>query len=61
MLPRLLWFNTATKLKDFHLQVFQSLRHVFSEWADWTDPDSTRTAVGDAQKQLKRMNSFLLE
>ena len=61
MLPRLLWFNTATNMKDLHLQVFQSLRYVFSEWADWKDPDSTRPVVGDTQKQLRKMIDFPLE
>ena len=45
-LPRLLWVNKSQTLKELHLTIFKHLRHVFAEWADWSDPNSTRESRG---------------
>ena len=42
MLPRLMWVNKEINMKELHMQVFKHLRQVFSEWADWTHPETTR-------------------
>ena len=42
MLPRLLWVRKEIDLKQLHMTVFKHLRQVFSEWADWTHPETTR-------------------
>jgi len=42
MLPRLMWVHTGDDMKTLHFEVFKHIRFVFSEWADWTHPESQR-------------------
>ena len=42
MLPRLLWVQKELTLKELHMQIFKHVRHIFSEWADLTDPNTKR-------------------
>ena len=43
LLPRLLWVRTDFTMVDLHKYVFKHLRYCFSEWIEWTDPETTRT------------------
>ena len=54
MIPRLLWVNKNNTMKELHFEVFKHMRCVFSEWADWSHPDSTRTPNKD-QKVLQKL------
>lgn len=42
MLPRLLWVRKDMTMKELHFTVFKAIRQVFSEWASFADPNSTR-------------------
>lgn len=47
MLPRMMWVRKDIDMKQLHMSVFTHLRQVFSEWADWTHPETTRTPKGN--------------
>jgi len=57
MLPRLLWVRKSMTLKELHYSVFQHMRFVFSEWADWTHPESERNAKRE-NNGLKNLIAF---
>jgi len=38
-----MWVRKDSNMKQLHMSVFKHLRQVFSEWADWTHPETTRT------------------
>ena len=57
MLPRLLWVRKDLTLKGLHMYVFKHLRHIFSEWADWTHPDTTRVPKAGTY-DLRRLVPF---
>ena len=42
LLPRLLWIRKDFTMVDIHKYVFKHLRFCFSEWIEWTDPETTR-------------------
>ena len=57
ILPRLLWVRKDQTLRDVHLSVFKHLRHVFSEWVDWSHPESERTSK-DGKISLREIIPF---
>ena len=42
ILPRLIWVRKDITMKELHFTVFKHLRHVFTEWADWSHPQTKR-------------------
>ena len=38
-----MWVRKDINMKQLHMSVFKHLRQVFSEWADWTHPETART------------------
>ena len=57
MLPRLLWVSKGMSMKDLHFRVFQTVRQVFSEWASFADPNTTRDIKED-QASLRNIIEF---
>jgi len=47
LIPRLLWVRKDSTMKDLHFEIFKHMRFVFSEWADWSHPDTSRTPTKD--------------
>ena len=47
MLPRLLWVRKSMTMKELHLEVFKTVRQVFSEWAKYADPNCKRENKAD--------------
>jgi len=40
MLPRMIWIDKGLNLKQLHLKVFSSFKHILGEWIDWKDTNS---------------------
>ena len=57
LLPRLLWVRTDFTMVDLHKYVFKHLRYCFSEWIEWTDPETTR-APKPCNFDLRQMVQF---
>ena len=43
---------------DIHKYVFKHLRFCFSEWIEWTDPETTRQPKKGAVADLRQMVPF---
>ena len=57
MLPRLLWVRKDMTMKELHFAVFKQLRQVFSEWASFADPNTTRD-IKPEQEKLRQIIEF---
>mmetsp|Transcript_26649 Transcript_26649/g.33239 ORF Transcript_26649/g.33239 Transcript_26649/m.33239 type:complete len:134 (+) Transcript_26649:2078-2479(+) len=57
MIPRLLWVHKDMSMKELHFKVFKHMRFIFSEWADWTHPETQRVPKSD-QRVLKTLIPF---
>lgn len=42
ILPRLMWVNKKSTLKELHIQVFSFFKSVLAEWIDWKDPNTKK-------------------
>ena len=58
ILPRLLWVRKDFTMIDLHKYVFKQLRFCFSEWIEWTNPETTRQPKKGATFDLRRMIPF---
>ncbi len=38
--------------KELHFSIFRHLRHIFSEWADITDPNTSRTVKSNLRNLI---------
>jgi hypothetical protein len=47
VLPRLIWVKKDWTLNQIHKEVFMCIRWLFSEWADYKDPESKRKDKSD--------------
>ena len=53
-LPRILWVNKNSNMRDLHLQVFAHLRWLIAEWIDWKDPKTKKSKRSEKEANLPK-------
>ena len=49
----MLWVKKSWTMQELHRYVFKMIRHILSEWVDWSDPKTTRAPKKEGTVDLR--------